>query len=58
MFDIFCPTHGTRVLLGSRSIERIENTDHGIRLHWRCSCGTRGILRFGARHHAEADIAA
>ena len=47
MFDIYCPRHGARVLLGSRSIESIENTPDGIVVHWRCRCGTTGRLTTG-----------
>jgi hypothetical protein len=44
MFDVYCPRHQTRVLLGSRSIERLANTADGVVLHWRCRCGQRGAL--------------
>jgi hypothetical protein len=42
MFDIYCPSHQARVLLGPRAIEALENTPDGIVLHWRCRCGARG----------------
>jgi hypothetical protein len=57
MFDVYCPTHEARVLLGSRSIEALVNTDHGTELHWRCTCGTTGVLRpkvVGRARYAEA----
>jgi hypothetical protein len=57
MFSVFCPTHGSEVLLGSRSIERIDNTAEGIHLHWRCYCGTRGVQRFGDHLDHQSDVA-
>ena len=48
MFTVHCPTHRSTVLLGSRSIEELRHGDAGIELHWRCHCGTRGVLRFAA----------
>ena len=47
MFDIYCPRHRARVLLGARSIESIENTPDGITVHWRCRCGATGELTTG-----------
>jgi hypothetical protein len=44
MFDVYCPRHRARVLLGSRSIETFTNTSSGVVLHWRCRCGERGVL--------------
>jgi hypothetical protein len=44
MFDVYCPRHQARVLLGSRSIETLTNTRTGVVLHWRCRCGERGVL--------------
>ncbi len=42
MFAVNCPHHGSRVLLGLSDIDRIENTRHGIELHYTCSCGHHG----------------
>jgi hypothetical protein len=44
MFDVYCPGHQSRVLLGSRSITALENTPDGIVLHWHCRCGAAGTL--------------
>lgn len=43
MFSVDCPTHGGRVLLSERAIAALVNTDHGIEMHWRCTCGTEGV---------------
>ncbi|MGH9136107.1 MAG: hypothetical protein ACRD0G_03550 [Acidimicrobiales bacterium] len=51
MFDVHCPQHGSRVLLGARSIEALTNTDHGVVVHWRCRCGATGTRSFGARRN-------
>ena len=62
MFEIFCPTHGSRVLLDSGRIERIRNTSSGPVIDWQCWCGTRGSLVRGgaghARRHPDAGVAA
>jgi hypothetical protein len=50
MFDVYCPRHGTRVLLGSRSIESVVNTVDGITVQWRCRCGATGTLTTGRPH--------
>lgn len=47
MFSVDCSGHGSPVLLGNRSIERLVNTDQGIELHWRCRCGTTGTVLTG-----------
>lgn len=47
MFSIHCHTHRTRVLLGPRGIESLDNTPDGVILHWRCYCGARGTQRYG-----------
>jgi hypothetical protein len=52
MFDVYCPRHQQRVLLGARSIEHLGQTEAGIELHWRCHCGASGTLRFDERHDA------
>ncbi len=49
MFDIYCPTHQSRVLLGPRSVEALVNTDDGVVVHWRCRCDTRGTFLTGRR---------
>jgi hypothetical protein len=45
MFTVHCPRHGTRILLGPRRIIALVNTDAGAEIHWRCYCGTTGVLR-------------
>lgn len=47
MFSVFCKGHRARVILGNRSITRLDNTDHGIELHWHCPCGTDGMELYG-----------
>ena len=42
MFTIHCPRENAEILLGPRRIERLDNTDHGVVLHWRCYCGHTG----------------
>lgn len=49
MFSIYCPQEATEILLGPRRIERLEHTEYGIVIHWRCYCGTTGHSRAGRR---------
>lgn len=56
MFTVHCPSHGGRVLLGPRSITGFTNTDNGIVVDWRCSCGATGTQRYGAHRHAAPSI--
>lgn len=60
MFEIFCPTHNSRVLLGERRIERFRNTPDGPSIDWRCYCGTGGSLHLGHgnRRDRRAHVAA
>jgi hypothetical protein len=48
MFRAYCPTHGAEVLLSPLSIEAVDNRPDGIDIHWRCTCGTAGVLHTGA----------
>lgn len=57
MFEVFCPEHGTRVLLTIARIEKLHNTPAGIVLEWRCWCGTVGRLCPGTGS-SPADVAA
>ena len=47
MFDVYCPEHGSRVLLFSREIKVVLNTSEGIEVHYRCFCGHRGVWLTG-----------
>jgi hypothetical protein len=58
MFDVFCPTHGSRVLLGSRQIDALVATDHGLELHWTCHCGTSGTLLTGLAARTRPEVRA
>ncbi|MGH9137778.1 MAG: hypothetical protein ACRD0G_12125 [Acidimicrobiales bacterium] len=49
MFTVFCPHHQADVLLSERRIQALENGDDGIRVHWECSCGTRGSYLTGRK---------
>ena len=43
LFSVNCTCAESEVLLGLSDIRRIENTDTGIRVHYTCTCGHRGI---------------
>ena len=49
MFDVYCPTHRSRVLLGPRCIQALTNTADGVIVEWRCYCGTYGTHSFARR---------
>ncbi len=51
MFDVYCPDHGSRVLLFSQDIETILNTQKGMEVHYRCFCGHRGVWLTGRILH-------
>jgi hypothetical protein len=57
MFEIFCPTHNSQVLLDGGRIERFRNTTAGPVVDWRCWCGTRGSLLRGRSSPARAERA-
>ena len=47
MLSINCPAHGTKVLVGTRRIRSLVNTEHGIVLHVQCYCGTHVVVGTG-----------
>jgi hypothetical protein len=49
MFEVYCPSHRSRVLLSASRIEAIHNTSEGPILDWHCWCGARGSLANGRR---------
>ena len=48
MFDPDCTGCGEKVLLGTRRLEGMQNTDQGIVLVFRCHCGSPALLLTGA----------
>jgi hypothetical protein len=49
MLRAHCPRHGTAVLITTSNIAGIDNTERGMVVHWRCSCGQRGRSTFPRR---------
>jgi hypothetical protein len=47
MLSINCPAHGTKVLVGTRRIRSLVNTEHGIMLHVQCYCGAHVVVGAG-----------
>ena len=47
MLSINCPAHGANVLVGTRRIRSLTNTEHGIVLHVQCYCGTHVVVGAG-----------
>lgn len=61
MFTVHCARHGARVLIFSSGVERVRNTDKGIEVDYRCTCGHRGTWLTGRTSSATrgaADAAA
>ena len=58
MFDVLCPGHRARVLLGPRSITALVDTADGVELHWTCRCGSHGVLRRDGARRAGSTQAA
>ena len=56
MFAVHCPSHGSRVLIFSSGVERVRNTERGIEVDYRCTCGQRGTWLTGraARRREQA----
>jgi hypothetical protein len=52
MFTTYCPRHGAEVLIWASGIDGIDNTDHGIEIHFHCTCGYRGVHLTGRAHAA------
>jgi hypothetical protein len=46
MIDVFCEAHGRRILLSTSRV-RLANTDHGIEVHYTCTCGHTGVELLG-----------
>jgi hypothetical protein len=42
MFEAFCPSHQSSVLLSTSNITAIHNTSEGVVVAWRCWCGHAG----------------
>ena len=53
MFKVFCPRHGSEVLLGYDNIVSISNGPDGVEMAWECYCGQHGHL-VSAHPHAHA----
>jgi hypothetical protein len=49
MFDPYCSTCQTRVLVGFRRLRSLENTPGGIVLRFTCHCGGEAVLTTGRR---------
>lgn len=49
MLSAHCPRHGHTVLVPTSGITGIDNTDSGIVVRWRCTCGEPGTTRFPRR---------
>jgi hypothetical protein len=52
MFSISCPRHQSYVLVGSRRIRSLTNTERGIVLDIECYCGTHVVVHTGRRSAA------
>ncbi|MGH8833841.1 MAG: hypothetical protein ACRDWG_02405 [Actinomycetes bacterium] len=53
MLSINCPAHGTKVLVGTRRIRSLVNTEHGIVLHVQCYCGAHVVVGTGRDYESQ-----
>ncbi len=44
VFDVYCPTHGSRILLTRRNMISFWNGPDGPHIRWKCECGHEGTL--------------
>lgn len=51
MLSIYCPKHGSEVLVGTRQIRGFTNTEHGIAVEVECYCGHR-VTGGTGRHYS------
>ena len=52
MFSVYCPRHGSDVLLNESRISGLDNSGDAITLRWTCWCGHAGASHTGrARRH-------
>ena len=49
MFEVFCPSHQSAVLLSTSRITALHNTSEGVVVEWRCWCGQAGETDHTAR---------
>jgi hypothetical protein len=54
MMSVYCPRHGSEVLLGHRQILGVDGHGHDLTVRWVCWCGHAG----SHRPHAHPDPAA
>jgi hypothetical protein len=50
MFAINCPEHASKVLIGTRRIRSLVNTERGILLDVECYCGARVAVGTGQNY--------
>ena len=56
MFHVFCPVHGSDVVLGNRAIRGLVNTDLGIIVMLECTCGERIATVTGRKSQQQGDL--
>ena len=50
MFSVYCPRHGSLVLLSHLGIDEMRNTRTGINVTYTCTCGHHGTWNTGGRY--------
>lgn len=49
MFEVFCPSHQSAVLLSTSHIKAVHNTPEGVVVSWACWCGHAGETDYTTR---------
>jgi hypothetical protein len=56
MFSVYCPRHGTEVLLSESRISGLDNTGGDITVRWTCWCGHAGAFHTGRTRRQPAPV--
>lgn len=43
MFSVYCPAHGTEVLLSMTQMKNVRRSPLGFEIEYRCWCGHEGV---------------
>ena len=56
MFSVYCPRHGSDVLLSESRINGLDNSPGDITVRWTCYCGHAGASSTGRARRQPAPV--
>ena len=56
MFSVYCPRHGSDVLLSESRINGLDNSAGDITVRWTCYCGHAGASHTGRARRQPTSI--